>query len=371
MKVLFTKKTKNLVLADEEKNIFELDGNTFCDIYGNPVEFWKETHNREPHSNRDDSLEWWADWCADGGTTEQLLPVSVEEVEYGIDDIFGKIGFQNAKGDFVIEPQYAFAYCFSKGLAAVNLNRTFYTMADGFKTYENHFGYINERGETVIPLIYADAHPFNQYGVAVVWDKRKQFLIDLNGEMIPGTDSYGWNEWYDYEDRFVTIYGDSCEDDRGNEGLYDTKEKKVVIEPLYEEVYVYDDQRGIIKITDADTDGFGNYEYYEYFADSNGNVIFPWLKDKGFANVNVPDDMGLSIVTVSEYMESDLESDPRMTYPVNGKKYEKHFARGVYSSNEKVVIPLTYDMIKRLKLGMFACYRDEAVTVIQIEKEDC
>ena len=37
MKVLFTKRTKNLILADEEKNIFELDGDSFCDNYKNRI----------------------------------------------------------------------------------------------------------------------------------------------------------------------------------------------------------------------------------------------------------------------------------------------------------------------------------------------
>lgn len=59
-------------------------------------------------------------------------------------DLFG---FIDKKGEFVIPPIYTFAYAFSDGLAAV-------------RGKDEKYGYINTQGEKLIPLQYKEATPF-------------------------------------------------------------------------------------------------------------------------------------------------------------------------------------------------------------------
>ena len=99
----------------------------------------------------------------------------------------GNFGFKNKAGEFVIEPQYAFAHEFTCGLAAVNLNRTWYKTEEGRRFYENHFGYIDDHGKTIIPFDYDEAWPYNKYGVAVVETLDDVFLINTTGKTISGT----------------------------------------------------------------------------------------------------------------------------------------------------------------------------------------
>ncbi len=115
-------------------------------------------------------------------------------------DGFGNFDYKNKEGEFVIEPQYAYAWDFTCGLAAVNLNRIWYRTPDGQRFYENHYGYINDKGKTIIPFIYDKAYPFNKYGVAVVdLTDTEGMLIDLNGDVIPGTDNLSFFHYYHYK----------------------------------------------------------------------------------------------------------------------------------------------------------------------------
>lgn len=195
MKTLFTVPGTSIRLADKERMIFDLYNGKYCDINGRPVPA-EEKFMTPPYDLNDDP--WESYWIEDEGLEEPLLAESTTEVVEEIDDIFGLFGFKNRAGEFVIEPQYAFAHNFTKGLAAVNLNRTWYKTEDGKRYYENHFGYINERGKTVIPFAYDGAWPFNKYGVAVVEDDAGSRMIDMNGNVIPGMEEYSISHYYDY-----------------------------------------------------------------------------------------------------------------------------------------------------------------------------
>lgn len=86
-------------------------------------------------------------------------------------------GFINTKGEKVIPAIYEFAYAFSDGLASVQKN--------------GKYGYINIKGEVVIPLQYEEASPFVN-GTATVMYKdtingkinRHFFMINKRGEKI-------------------------------------------------------------------------------------------------------------------------------------------------------------------------------------------
>lgn len=71
-------------------------------------------------------------------------------------------------GKVIIPPAYAYLSDFSDGLAVCAVN--------------SRYGYINARGELVIPLNYADALPFEN-GIARVWEHKKTTKTRINGSM--------------------------------------------------------------------------------------------------------------------------------------------------------------------------------------------
>ncbi len=94
----------------------------------------------------------------------------------------GKFGFKNIKGEVVIDPVYNLAMDFSEGYAAVNI---------GYETgYDQYFysviilndgkwGFINEKGEVVIPITFGSVTSFSE-GLAGV---ENRLYIDKTGEV--------------------------------------------------------------------------------------------------------------------------------------------------------------------------------------------
>lgn len=117
-------------------------------------------------------------------TNERSFKVDIETqpFNYGLmkykvpnKDLFG---FIDKKGEFVIPPIYTFAYAFSDGLAVVSGE-------------DEKYGYINTQGEKVIPLQYKEATPFIN-GTAVVINEEKKgdeaslryFIINKKGKKV-------------------------------------------------------------------------------------------------------------------------------------------------------------------------------------------
>ena len=78
-------------------------------------------------------------------------------------------------------------------------------------------------------------------------------LIDTEGRMIPGTEEMNFNPYYDYNDRFLSFTVPSSEKeyddyDEQPEGIYDTKERKVLMEPVIDDFIEYSED--LIKIYD-------------------------------------------------------------------------------------------------------------------------
>lgn len=99
-------------------------------------------------------------------------------------------GFINKKGEIVIPQIYKDAGNFSEGLAAVQSVET------------ELWGYIDKEGELVIPMIYEAAKPFREEaayvvkdGLAGYIDKEGNNIIDF--KLIPETDKYVDNSFYD------------------------------------------------------------------------------------------------------------------------------------------------------------------------------
>ncbi|XZE56961.1 WG repeat-containing protein [Planctomycetaceae bacterium SH139] len=101
------------------------------------------------------------------GEPKELIPFRSGEL----------VGYVNAKGDVVIEPQFKIGQKFSDGLAGVRQDRL--------------LGYINREGEFVIPPTFQYGNEFSEGLAGVQLDGNKWGFIDKNGKVaIPA--AYDW-----------------------------------------------------------------------------------------------------------------------------------------------------------------------------------
>lgn len=360
MKILFKKKGEKVYCADKKENIFCING-VFYDRNGTivpPIELF--------YADDEDDDEWYREWMEYEGLEEPLKSESTVEIEWEIDDGFGKFGFKNEAGEFVIEPQYAYANEFTKGLACVNLKRTWYKTESGKRYYENHYGYIDKNGKTAIGFQYDEAYPFNTYGVALVSDNEKGWhIIDTSGNEITGTRFDYISPYYDYGDRFWAFsYNDAAYND-DLVGIYDTKERRILMEPFANDFIEWSEDRILVYDRGGE---YGAGDFRQHYINSKGEILYPWLYNKGFSIVETPDTNNVSAVAFSEFTE--LKGRPWSYYEHNGKKYSRKHIYGLYSSKEEFLLPVEYDEIKNLCNNIWGCLKDGVVTIIETEKED-
>ena len=141
----------------------------------------------------------------------------IEDHTYGIYDenlkkwIVGKLNLE------VEETGYYFRF----GMCPVMLN--------------GKWGYLNDKGIIMIPMIYESASPFNEMGIAPVVKNQKIGFIDLKGNEITKFE-------YDYKDALYFAWHYDTENYQGvfknkNAGLIDKKGKEVISCSLgYQEV---------------------------------------------------------------------------------------------------------------------------------------
>lgn len=361
MKTLFTVTCKSAFPANEERHILGVETETpykykYYDMSGNMIPAEPDFEPFDASYEEDDD-PWDSDWIKNEGLEEKLIAESVKEITWEIDDGFGLFGFKNRAGKFVIEPQYAYAHDFTCGLASVNLNRTWYRTKEGQRFYENHFGFINERGQTVIPFSYDEAYPFNKYGVAVVSDLKRSYLIDTEGNIVPGTEGMLFSKYYDYDSRYLEYeYPGNDLNEKNVNGIYDTKERRILLAPSIER-FTENSEDEICVEKWLGSDENGRPEYSQYFIDSKGELLYPWLAGKGFSLMFHTSTPTLRIVYEDKTAEHDGE-----------RRRERLF--GVYSSKEKFVIPAEYEKIFELSNKTFCCLRGGEASIIQIEDRD-
>lgn len=268
------------------------------------------------------------------------------------DDYFGNFGFKDKNGNVIIEPQYLSAKRFSCGLCPVCINMTWYHTNDNRKLYEMHWGFIDEMGKMRIPAMYREANNFNKYGVAVVlkeYDGDWQF-IDTSGNEIAHFPYI--SEWSNINDRFIMYRENTNDDQKNNNGLFDTKERKVVYPKL---AYSYDIQandRILVTMIDEERP----YLKFQKYINSKGEDLYPWQVDKGFNEVSVPNKLGYSKVGVVKAIER-----------IDGDLVKIDTKYGVIDNKGKVVIPIKYDIIKNNNENVFYCTKgndDEAEIVL-------
>ena len=81
-----------------------------------------------------------------------------------------KIGYINSRGEWVIQPKYDKARAFRNGLAPVYMNK--------------NWGYIDNKGEIIIPIQYRDAEIFSNDGLAPVKSEKFWGFMDKTGKLV-------------------------------------------------------------------------------------------------------------------------------------------------------------------------------------------
>ena len=344
MRVLFSRTGNGAYLADEEQMIFCID-NLYYDKDGNEIPFEKNFADDCDDDYEYERDAWSQEWISEECLDEPLIAVSTVEVEWEVDDGSGNFGFKNKDGEFVIEPQFAYAHQFTNGLASVNLNRTWYKTNDGKRYYENHCGYIDKKGKAVIGFKYDEAYPFNKFGVAVVSTTDLCYiLIDKQGNEFFKVESGRISHYYDYNDRYLEF---SYDDENNIVGIYDTKEKRILVEPsLHSSMEWSEDYINV-----RDSNRIKEPPYPEYLINSKGEILYPWLYENGFGIRGTADKN--KIVAVYKCNTFELND-----------KY------GLYSSKEKFILPMEYDEINNLGDDIWECVKDGIVSIIQTDIDD-
>jgi len=96
----------------------------------------------------------------------------------------GKVGFFDARGNVVIQPDYAYAMPFSEGRAAVCNGCTEVPEGEHRRVKGGKWGFIDRRGVLVIPLQFSDAGSFEN-GRARVRTGNVWLYIGRNGRAAP------------------------------------------------------------------------------------------------------------------------------------------------------------------------------------------
>lgn len=232
--------------------------------------------------------------------------------------------------------------------------------------YENHYGYIDKNGKTVIPFQYDHAWPFNKYGVAVVKDQFGSYLIDLDGKTIPGLDRYNFSHYYDYEERFIEITFREDQSDEPLTGAYDTKLRHVLLQPSVESIECEDDE--IIRVYEY-TDEECSEDIPQYFLNWKGERVYDWVTGNGFSHIDKPNINGVSIVSMRKYTELPENAVSYILH--NGKKCSVKKQYGLFNSKKEFILPIGWDYIVELTDTIYACSKNGVYTIIEIESSDC
>ena len=361
MKVLLNRKGCKVDFVNLTSQIISIDGK-LVNLLGEEIQ---EDPNKREEIDDYEEEDWYETWMDYEGLDEPLKSESVIEAICEIDDVFGQYGFKNKEGEFVIEPQYAYTHEFTNGLAAVNLGRTWYRTEDGKRYYENHYGYIDSKGKTIIGFQYDEAYPFNKYGVAVVYDLQKGWhLIDLTGEEIQGTRFSCLSKYYAYYERFLEFSYEQ-ETDGEKVGIYDTKERKILMEPSFSSIMEIEEDCILVYANDGE---YGESDFHQYYINSKGEILYPWLYGKGFAIVRQPDVNNVAAVSVSKYIE--LTGKPKSYFSHNGKKYDRQFEFGLYSSKGEYIVLPEYEKIEKTGDDIWVCYKEGEILVVETEDGD-
>ena len=320
------------------------------------------------------------------------------------DFIAGIWGFVNEKGEEIITPQYIYAYDFNNGIAVVCKGK--WTID---KKWDNEYkkgcywtetelwGAIDIDGNEVIPFIFDEISFFDDFNEIFKvhyggWEKGKWGVIDRTGKWLAEpVFEYIGPEFFD--GMFSFSYIDS--DDDGPLGIYDIKQQKVMFEPQFSDVGLYDDGsievevfdenlgRRIEKIIDKNGKEKFHSEYSFIFGwwknneeieviirekdgdkvgliDRNGKILYPCEKNIKYFNYEKRlivfkdnDKLGLKDFdgkTIIPPVYSEIYYLDKDFYTVEIRE-EANRREGLVTSEGKVIVPIEFENIRRLKDG--------------------
>lgn len=360
MKLLFVLRDQYIWLANAERKIFMTGNGVYLSADGEKCPD-SEISRDNDFAQRNEEVE---DTMLVDPAHGRLVSFTDREVQWEIGDGFGNFGFKDTHGKVLIEPQYAWVGEFRHGLCPVNLGCTWYRTPEGERYYENHYGYIDERGKTIIPFRFQEAHNFNKYGVAVVEDDTDSYMIDTHGNEIEGTRFPYLEECVDYDERYIqfSLADQWYDNDRNHVGLYDTKERRVFCEPKYSDFYQYDEDTILVTLDVEDRPG----DIRQWFINSQGEHKYPWQLEKSFAMVNPPDEAGNFIVATTSYKEAvETEENDIYCFYKGDKTFERRFWFGVMDYTGKMILPTIYEGLWYLGCGFYACKKDGVIEVYE------
>ena len=252
-----------------------------------------------------------------------------------------RFGYINNKGEIVIPPKYKRASFFSEGLAVVGKNY-------------NSIGFIDTTGKEVIPFNYDDFRaPGFSEGLAAV---RKGLdgwgFIDKNGNtVIP----FQYDGAESFQNGFAEV--NKRVGKRAFKSGFVNKEGREIAPPKYDEVKYFSEERAAVKLNGKwgyiDTEGTEiipvKYDYaYTEFAKGNHETVYDFKE--GFAPVKLNGKFGFvdktgNEITSIKYDNISEFSEERAAVESNGKL-------GFIDPSGNEIIPLIYDKAYNFSKGM-------------------
>lgn len=305
----------------------------------------------------------------------------------------------NENGETMFRIEAIYVSDFSNGLAKVYKN----TLVNN--QWVTGYGFVNPKGEVVIPCNYKDAKDFES---TVTWVKRtgEEFytLIDQKGNVIPTKPYEKVKNFYDFQQDVCAVYED------GKMGFIDKTGKEVIpckyigssafseglasvcLASSVKEAYGYINKKGEevipLKFVQAGTSDFRNglarasVDGKTVLIDKSGKVVFKTdkgnIQGQNFGLITVitkPNRKGWGWINFEDEFVIKPEYDYAMNFNEDGYAIvEKRGLKGVIDTTGKVVIPLEYETVYAdiTKDGFFAGVRpskSEGVSMANAQKD--
>ncbi len=358
MKLLVTFKTDTLYLAEYPRRIFALSDGTYRDPDG----------CRYPKSSTFAADPTQEEADARAAREQAAYRAYLAEVSDGLEAFDGRrspaephvYGFRLPNGTMAVDPQYRAVGQFVGGLCPVCIGMTHYRSPDGSEHYEEHWGYINQCGQTAIRPAYSHAGSFNRFGAAVVECGSDSYLIDRSGCRIPGTEGFSICGQLNYHDRFVEVMLQGSRPVGGinQKGLFDTRDHRMVCPPEYDSLIEWDEDTVVVCQKDENNPAICR----KWYMNSRGEYKFPWHVEQNGIQVDAPDEWGNSRMTSVRFLPADPGVENFYQSP-DGARYVRVVNFGLNAPDGTPAIPCAYDRIYPLGYGLYAAVLSGAGTV--------
>lgn len=198
---------------------------------------------------------------SDGLAKVSTIKISANDLAYSSDyeDNAGIWGYIDGNGKEIIKPQYVYAFKFINDRAIVVKGKWEKNKKNLYSTKEELWGVIDKNGHEILPCIYDEIKQFTNDDFSICeeyyqvhiggWKNGKWAIADRNGNFITGPifeDIY-----YDYGFDMFTFCKEDIDEDIPL-GIYDLKQNKVLFEPQFDDVYLFDKDLIRVKVLDKE-----------------------------------------------------------------------------------------------------------------------